>query len=44
MNFACHVFHLFGPLKRHLSGESFPYDEAVERAVRAWFKQQPKEF
>jgi histone-lysine N-methyltransferase SETMAR len=23
-------FHLFGPLKHHLSGESFPDDDAVE--------------
>jgi hypothetical protein len=35
---------LFGPLKHYLSGESFPDDDAVERAVRAWFQQQPKEF
>ena len=37
-------FHLFGPLKHHLSGERFPDDDAVERAVRTWFRQQPKEF
>jgi len=37
-------FHMFGPLKHHLSGERFPDDDAVERAVRAWFRQQPKEF
>jgi hypothetical protein len=37
-------FHLFGSLKHHLSGEGFPDDDAVERAVRAWFRQQPKEF
>jgi len=37
-------FHLFGPLKHHLSGERFPDDDAVERAVCAWFRQQPKEF
>jgi hypothetical protein len=35
---------LFGPLKHHLSGECFPDDDAVEREVRAWFRQQPKEF
>jgi histone-lysine N-methyltransferase SETMAR len=35
--------HLFGPLKHHLSGKGFPDDDAVERAVRAWFQQQPKE-
>jgi hypothetical protein len=28
----------------HFSGERFPDDDAVERAVRAWFRQQPKEF
>jgi hypothetical protein len=28
-------FHLFGPLKHHFSGERFPDDDAVERAVRA---------
>jgi hypothetical protein len=31
-------------LKHHLSGKSFPVDDAVERAVCAWFRQQPKEF
>jgi len=25
------------PLKQYLSGERFPDDDAVERAVRAWF-------
>jgi hypothetical protein len=34
-------FHLFGPLK-HLSAEYFPDDEAVEREVTVWFRQQPK--
>jgi len=28
----------------HLSGERFPDDDAVERAVHAWFRQQPIEF
>ena len=37
-------FHLFGPLKHHLSGERFPDADVVERAVRAGFRQQPKEF
>jgi len=37
-------FHLFGPLKHHLLGERFPDDDAVERAVRTWFRKQPKEF
>jgi hypothetical protein len=35
---------LFGPLKHHLSAEHFSDDEAVEREVTAWFRQQPKEF
>jgi hypothetical protein len=35
---------LFGPLKQHLSAEHFPDDEAVEREVTAWFRQQPKQF
>ena len=30
-------FHLFAPLKHHLSGERFFDDDAVERAVCAWF-------
>jgi len=30
-------FHLFGPLKHHLSGERFRDNDAVETAVRAWF-------
>ena len=37
-------FHLLGPLKQHLSGERFPNDDAVERAVCACFRQQPQEF
>jgi hypothetical protein len=37
-------FHLFGPLKHHLSAEYFPDDETVEREVTAWFRQQPKIF
>jgi len=32
------------PLKQRLSGERFPDDDAVERAVWAWFGQQPQEF
>jgi len=32
------------PLIQHLSGERFPDDDAVERAVCAWFWQQPQEF
>jgi len=30
-------FHLFGPLKQHLSGGHFLDDDVVERAVCAWF-------
>ena len=37
-------FHLFGPLKQHLSGEHFPVGDAVERAVCTWFRQQQQEF
>jgi len=46
VNITCHFkhFHLFGPLKQHLSGERFPDDDAVERGVCAWFRQQPQEF
>jgi hypothetical protein len=44
VNIACHVRQtIIGPLK-HLSGERFPYDDAVERAVHVWFRQQPQEF
>ena len=32
------------PLKQHLSGERFPDDDAVEKVVCAWFRQQPQEF
>jgi histone-lysine N-methyltransferase SETMAR len=41
-NLAPSDFHLFGPLKHHLSAEPLPDDEAVEREVIAWFRQQPK--
>jgi hypothetical protein len=37
-------FHFFGPLKHHLSTQHFHDDEAEEREVTAWFRQQPKEF
>jgi hypothetical protein len=30
--------------EQHLSGERFPDDGAVERAVCAWFRQKPQEF
>jgi len=32
------------PLKQHLLAERFPDDDAVERAVCMWFRQQPQEF
>jgi hypothetical protein len=32
------------PLKQHLSGDRFPDDDVVERAMCAWFWQQPQEF
>jgi len=32
------------PLKQHLLAERFPGDDAVERAVCTWFRQQPQEF
>jgi len=32
------------PLKLHLLWERFPVDDAVERAVCAWFRQKPQEF
>ena len=38
------TFHSFGPLKQRLLGEPFPDDDTVERAVCAWFQQQPQEF
>ena len=43
-DFAANDFHLFGPLKQHLSGKRFPDDDAVEGAMCAWFQQQPQEF
>lgn len=37
-------FHLFGPLKTHLGSKRFVDDEDVEREVRMWLRQQPKDF
>jgi hypothetical protein len=37
-------FPLVWPSERNLSGERFPDDDAVEEAVCAWFRQQPKVF
>jgi hypothetical protein len=31
-------------ISSHLSAEHFPDDEAVEREVTAWFRQQQKNF
>ena len=31
-------------VKQHLSGETFPDDDAVEKAVCGWFRQKPQEF
>jgi hypothetical protein len=41
VNIACHVKH---SSKTSFLGERFRDDEAVERAVCAWFRQQPQEF
>ena len=41
---ACHVRQSINGCRSSLSGERFPDDDAVERAVRAWFRQQLKEF
>ena len=42
VNIACHVKQ---PSKNNFfSEERFPDDDAVERAVCGWFRQQPKEF
>jgi hypothetical protein len=37
-------FHLFCPLKHHISAENFPDDEVLEREVTAWYRQQPNHF
>jgi hypothetical protein len=37
-------FHLFGPLKNHLGDKRFTDEEEVEREVRKWLRQQPKDF
>jgi hypothetical protein len=39
-----HGEHCLSRQAVNLSGERFPDDHAVERAVRTWFRQQPKEF
>jgi hypothetical protein len=33
-------FHLFGPLKTHLSGRHFTNDVEVECEVKIWFKKR----
>ena len=37
-------YHLFGPLKRHLKGNSYDGDNEIKTAVTTWLKQQPEEF
>jgi hypothetical protein len=37
-------FHLFGPLKNHLSGQCFADDKEVEREVWRWLRQQSEDF
>jgi histone-lysine N-methyltransferase SETMAR len=37
-------FHLFGPLKNHLSGKYFVDDEEAETVVWKWLRQQSKDF
>jgi len=37
-------FHLFGPLKRHLSGQCFKTDEDIKEAVKDWFSTRVPEF
>jgi hypothetical protein len=40
-NLAPRDFHLFGPLKHHLSTEHFPDDEAVEREITVLLFSEP---
>ena len=37
-------FHLFGPMKEHLRGQNFEYDNEVMEAVQSWLKATPKIF
>jgi hypothetical protein len=37
-------FHLFGPLKNHLSGKHFADDKEVEMEMWKWLGQQSKDF
>jgi len=36
--------HLFGPLKVHLGGKSFRYNDEVTQDVQEWPHWQPKDF
>jgi hypothetical protein len=38
------ILFTIGCRSSHFSAEHFPDDEAVEREVTAWYRQQPKEF
>jgi histone-lysine N-methyltransferase SETMAR len=37
-------FHLFGPMKEHLRGQKFVYDNEVMEAVQRWLTATPKSF
>lgn len=37
-------YHLFGPLKRGLTGQHFNNDDEVKAAVRQWLRDQPDSF
>ena len=37
-------FHVFGPLKEAMGGQSFRSDEEVQQAVHEWLRSQPKDF
>ena len=37
-------YHLFGPLKNHLSGTKFSDGEAVKEICRKWLKSLPRDF
>jgi len=36
-------FHVFGPFKEAMGGESFRSDEEVKQAVYEWLHSQPKD-
>jgi len=37
-------FHMFGPLKDYLRGHKFENDDAVQQAVKSWFRQCSPDF